>query len=203
MSFKLIQHCTLSYKKIKTENLVYFLIYINTDDHRPCELCFVNKKYNLKQKKHSMKSQKTGKQKSLNIALWIAQSLLAIMFLMPGFMKTTQPISQLGTMMPWVNNAPLALVRFIGIAEILGAVGLLLPSILRINPRLSGFAAIGLGTVMLFATVFHLKQGETNMIGITITILLIATFIAWGRLVKAPIPAKGTTAKPTFSTSQV
>lgn len=150
-----------------------------------------------------MKSQKTGKQKALNITLWIAQSLLAIMFIIPGFMKTTQPINQLGTMMPWVSNTPVALVRFIGIAEILGAVGLLLPSILRLKPSLTGWAAIGLATVMLFATAFHLKQGETNMIGTTVTIMLIAAFIAWGRLVKAPIPAKGTAAKRRFSTSQV
>jgi len=132
----------------------------------------------------------TQNSKALNISLWIAQGLLAAMFLMAGAMKSTQPIEQLATSLPWVKEASTSLVRFIGISEFLGAVGLILPSLLRIQPKLTVYAAIGILTVMTFALVFHISRGETSVIGINIIIGLIAGFVAWGRTKKVPIQPK-------------
>ena len=128
--------------------------------------------------------------KALHITLWIAQVLLAAMFLMSGFMKVAQPIDQLSKMLPWAAQVPEALVRFIGVAEVLGAIGLILPSLLRIKPKLTPIAAVGLALVMLFAVVFHISRGETPMIGMNFILIAIATFIAWGRFKKAPITPK-------------
>ena len=136
--------------------------------------------------------QQQQRSKALHITLWIAQVLLAAMFLMSGLMKVSQPIDQLSKMLPWASQVPEALVRFIGVAEVLGAVGLILPSLLRIQPKLTPIAAVGLALVMLFAVVFHISRGETPMIGMNFILIAIAAFIAWGRFKKAPIASKST-----------
>jgi putative oxidoreductase len=138
-----------------------------------------------------MKNQKQ-RSKALHITLWIAQVVLAAMFLMSGFMKVAQPIDQLSQMLPWAAQVPEALVRFIGVAEVIGAVGLILPSLLRIQPKLTPIAAVGLVLVMLFAVVFHISRGETPVIGMNFVLIAIAAFIAWGRFKKASIAPKST-----------
>lgn len=64
----------------------------------------------------------------MNIAVWIIQGILALMFLMAGIMKSTQPKEKLVKNLPWVNDFSLQTVRFIGISELLGAIGILVPS---------------------------------------------------------------------------
>ncbi len=110
-------------------------------------------------KSHILANQKSPS-KGLYIALWIAQVLLAGMFIMSGFMKVSQPIDQLSGMLPWANQVPSGLVRFIGISEVLGGLGLILPSLLRIKPVLTVWAALGLVAVMIFAAIFHATRGE-------------------------------------------
>ena len=138
---------------------------------------------------HSISNQKTTS-KALNIILWIAQVLLAGMFIMSGFMKVAQPIEELSKMLPWASQVPAGLVRFIGISELLGGIGLILPALLRIKPILTAWAAVGLATVMIFAAIFHASRGEFSAIGMNIILALIAAFIAWGRFKKAPIAPK-------------
>jgi len=131
----------------------------------------------------------TQSNKGMNISLWIAQVILAAMFLMSGFMKLTQSIEQLSQMLPWAKDLPL-LTRFIGFAEVLGALGLLLPSLLRIKPNLTVGAAIGLALVMVSAIAFHIMRGEFSHIGFPVVLLIVAVFVAWGRSRKAVIQAK-------------
>ena len=135
-----------------------------------------------------MKDQKNNK--ALNIILWIAQGLLAAMFLMAGSTKAFQSIDVMAESLPWVTATPLGLVRFVGISELFGGLGLLLPSILRIKPFLTAWAAIGLATIMVLAALFHASRGEYSAIGANVFILGIALFVAWGRTKKAPITAK-------------
>lgn len=123
--------------------------------------------------------------KPLNISLWIVQSLLAAMFLMVGVMKSTQPVEQLGTMLPWVKDVPLALVRFIGIMEILAGAGLLLPSILKIKPVLTPIAASGIILIQVFAICFHISRGEAaTALPMNVFLIALALFVAWGRFKK-------------------
>lgn len=129
--------------------------------------------------------------KALHITLWIAQGLLAAMFIMAGFSKVMQPIEQLSAMAPWTSHVPAAFVRFIGTVEFLGGLGLILPAALRIKPELTAWAAVGLATVMIMAMGYHIFQGEAEVIGINIILALAAAFVAWGRFKKAPIYAKG------------
>ncbi len=128
--------------------------------------------------------------KTMLISLWVVQVLLIAMFLMSGFMKATMPIEKLSAMMPWTGSVPSAMVRFIAIAELLGGMGLLLPSLLRIKPQLTVWAAVGLATILLLSIPFHISRGETPMIGMNALFMLLALFVAWGRWKKAPITSK-------------
>lgn len=128
--------------------------------------------------------------KAIHIALWIVQALLGLMFIMAGAMKATQPLASLVESLPWVTSMPLGVVRFIGISELLGGVGLLLPSILRIKPFLTVWAAIGLAAVMALAAIFHASRGEFPAIGMNVVMIAMFAFVAWGRSKKAPILAK-------------
>jgi putative oxidoreductase len=132
----------------------------------------------------------TTTSKGWNIALWIVQVILAAMFLMAGFTKITKTEADLAAMMPWTEAVPLLMVRFIGTAEFLGAVGLLLPSLLRIKPVLTPVAASGLVLVMTLAAVFHISRGEFGAIGFNLMLALLAGLVAWGRFKKAPLATR-------------
>ena len=128
--------------------------------------------------------------KGLHIALWVTQGLLAAMFLMAGANKLFQSTEELAKMLPWVTEMPAGLVKFIGLSELMGGLGLLLPSLLRIKPNLTPLAALGLATIMLLATLFHISRGEMSVIGMNIAFMAMALFVAWGRTKKVPIHAK-------------
>lgn len=130
------------------------------------------------------------KNKAIHITLWVAQVLLAVMFIMAGVMKASQHIETLSESLPWVTSVPVGLVRFIGVSELLGGLGLLLPSLFRFKPFLTVWAAIGLAVVMVLAAIFHVSRGEFSAIGMNVVMMAIFLFIAWGRSKKAPIHAK-------------
>jgi hypothetical protein len=102
-------------------------------------------------------------------------------------MKATAPVDQLQASMPWVSGAMGQAVRFIGVVEVLGALGLILPAATRIKPSLTPLAAIGLTTVMVLASLMHLARGEVQMLPVTAVLGGMAAFVAWGRSRKAPI----------------
>jgi putative oxidoreductase len=128
--------------------------------------------------------------KWMNISLWVVQGLLAAMFLMAGANKLFQSIPELSKMLPWVTQVPDGLVRFIGFSELLGGIGSLLPTILRIKPILTSYAAIGLAVVMLLASIFHISKGEMSVIGMNFVFMAMALFVAWGRMKKVPVLPK-------------
>ena len=95
--------------------------------------------------------------RGLRIALWSAQIVLAIVFALAGGMKVSTPAAELAKMAP---GFPLALLRFIGIAELAGAIGIILPALTRIAPALTPLASSGLIIVMASAAVLHLVRGQ-------------------------------------------
>ncbi|APZ46048.1 hypothetical protein BW723_06945 [Polaribacter reichenbachii] len=134
-----------------------------------------------------MTTQKTNK--VLNIVLWIAQVLVALMLLWGGYAKLATPLEELSKMMPWAAENQ-SLLTFTGIIDVLGGLGLLLPSLLKIKPQFTVYAAYGTMTLMVAAAIFHISRGEYEAIAINIIIFLIALFVAWGRTKKAPILPK-------------
>lgn len=134
-----------------------------------------------------MKEQK--KSKALHIGLWVAQVVLGVAFAMAGAMKLIMPIEVLlAKGMGFVKEYSVGAVRFIGIVEILGALGLILPSALRIKPNLTPLAAIGIAIVMVLATQYHISHSEPTIP--TIVMFAISVFIAWGRYKAEPISPK-------------
>jgi putative oxidoreductase len=128
--------------------------------------------------------------KALHIGLWVVQVVLGLMFGAGGIMKATQPISELVAQMVWASAVPEVLVRFIGVSELLGGIGLILPAATRIKPQLTPLAGVGLALIMLLAALFHLVRSEFGAIGVNVVLGGLAAFVAWGRAKKAPIPSR-------------
>jgi len=128
--------------------------------------------------------------KALHITLWLAQLTLAASLIWATTMKWTQPLAALSTMWPWTGQVPDGFVRFTGLVDLLGAAGLVLPALLRIRPALTPIAALGVVALMVCASIFHIVRGEASVIGVNLVFALLAVFIAWGRLTKAPIAAR-------------
>ena len=128
-----------------------------------------------------------GRSRVIPVLLWLAQALLAAAFLLVGWTHAFAPISVAIARAPWVASLPVALVRFIGVVELAGGLGVLLPAATRIRPALTPLAAAGLATVMLLAIPFHVLRGESREIVINLVLGAIAAFVAWGRARRAPI----------------
>jgi hypothetical protein len=118
----------------------------------------------------------------MNIALWIAQGLLAALFLFAGGMKLVLPIEEMTKQMPM----PGWFLRFIAVCEVLGAIGLILPWLLRIRPGLAPLAAAGLVIIMVGATVLTLMTGGIAMALIPLVVGILAAFVTYGRWRLAP-----------------
>jgi uncharacterized membrane protein len=134
----------------------------------------------------------TGQQQpsgAMHISLWVAQGFLAA-FLLSGTILKFMPIEKISVMMPWTGQLPSLEVRLLDVIDLLGALGLILPSLLRIRPNLTPWAAIGIIALMICAISFHLLRGEASVIGANIIAAGIGVFIAWGRFRKAPIVPK-------------
>ena len=113
----------------------------------------------------------------LTIVLWIVQGFLALLFLFAGSMKLIMPIEMLTAQMP----LPGLFLRFIGTAEMAGALGLILPGLLRIRPMLTPLAACGLVIIMIGATVVTLAVGEGVSALVPLVVGLLCTAVAYGR----------------------
>lgn len=118
------------------------------------------------------------KLRDMNIAVWIIQGILAVMFLMAGIMKSTQPKEKLVKSLPWVNDFSLQTVRFIGISELLGAIGIVIPRLTGICPILTPIAAVGLGIIMVLASAHHLPKKEYREVGFNTVLLILAIIVA-------------------------
>ncbi|WP_458687592.1 DoxX family protein [Nocardia tengchongensis] len=117
----------------------------------------------------------------MNIALWIVAGALAAMFAMAGVMKSTQPQAKLAEKLPWVADVSLPTLRVIGVAEVLGALGLILPAWTGIAPILTPLAAVGLAVIMALAAVTHARRKEPAAIVFNLVLLAASVFVAWGR----------------------
>lgn len=134
----------------------------------------------------------------MRIAIWIVQGLLAAAFFMAGTMKTVTPIAELlASGMTFVEFVPAWLVRFIGISEVAGALGLVLPSVTRVLPKLTPVAATLLAVVMVLAVGTHMLLGEFTAIGAPVALGLFAGFVAWIRFGKYAITPRHQTSMKT------
>ena len=126
----------------------------------------------------------------LSIALWVVQFVLAAVFAMAGLPKVSASMAEVAQKFPPMAQFPEPLIRFIGISELAGALGLVLPAITRVMPNLVPLAGIGLALVMLLALGFHASRSEFQALPTNIILGGLALFVSWGRFRKAPIPPR-------------
>jgi uncharacterized membrane protein len=119
----------------------------------------------------------------MKYALWFLQVVLALLFLFAGGLKLVVPVEALG--MPF--ELPAVFVRFIGACEVLGALGLILPGVLRIRTHLTPLAALGLTTIMVGAAMFT-PPDQIQLVVVPVAVGLLAASVAYGRWRVAPLP---------------
>lgn len=129
--------------------------------------------------------------KGANIGIWAAQVIGAALFIMSGAMKLFTPIPELAAMMPWAGEYSEGFVRFIGVVDIAGGLGLLLPSLTRIMPRLTVIAAAACVLLQILAIGFHATRGEFEVLPLNLVYIACALIVLWGRGRKAPIAPRG------------
>lgn len=117
----------------------------------------------------------------MNIVLWVAQVVLALLFASSGLVKVARSKDALVDRYPWVVDFSAATVRLIGALELLAAVGLVAPAATGIAPVLTPAAAAGLAVMMLLAVVVHVRRRETRGIVVAGILLVYAGLLAWAR----------------------
>ncbi len=126
----------------------------------------------------------------MNVALWILQGLLAVVFLLAGSMKASKSKEALkergGKQMDWVDDVSAGTVKLIGTLEMLAGIGLLLPHLTGILPWLTPLAAVGLVLTMIGALVVNVRNGNRFAIVENSVLLLLAAFVAYGRFLLVP-----------------
>ena len=120
---------------------------------------------------------------TLDFWAWVASALLALLYLWAGSMKISRPISALNEMrMEWATEANKPMVRFIGVAEIAGALGLILPIWTGILAWLTPLAALGLSLIQILAIGLHARRGETaKTLPLNLVLLVLSLFVLWAR----------------------
>jgi uncharacterized membrane protein YphA (DoxX/SURF4 family) len=122
----------------------------------------------------------------MSIALWVVQVMTALAFGLHGYQMLFR-VEQARARMAWTRDVSIPILGVVGVAEILGAIGLIVPAATGVQPWLTVAAAAGLVTVMVLAIVFHFMRREWPNIGINIVLGALAFAVAYGRLVIEPI----------------
>jgi len=156
-------------------------------------MSYVNSVTTSQQKAAFVAARTTPKTKTMHFALWILQVLWGVFFCFTGFGKIMcyrpdvwnhtlhQPVA-------WFSAVPQGLFVFIGVCEFLGGVGLILPAMTGVKPKLTPSAALGLTLVMMLAAIFHIVRGEYSFfVPMNLVLGGVAAFIAYGRLMARPI----------------
>ncbi len=122
----------------------------------------------------------------MNVVLWILQVLLGVIFVLAGVMHGFRQ-EQAKKQMTWMQSVSSGVLTFIGTAEILGGLGLVLPALTNILPVLTPLAAVGLTIIMILAAIFHFRRKEYPNIVFNLVLGALAAFVAYGRFVVVPL----------------
>jgi|SRR6516162_780817 hypothetical protein len=125
--------------------------------------------------------------KRVTIALWVAQVGLCVLFAGTGIWKLTTPIPVLAAKFAWMGDVPPTFLRATGVVDLMGGIGILLPTLTRILPGLTVLAALGCALLQLCAIVFHIARGEAANTPFNFVLVVLAAFVVWGRR-RVPVP---------------
>ena len=116
-----------------------------------------------------------------NIGLWAAQLLILLLFGWAGYMKLATPIPELSRMWRWTEDLPVQAVRGLGVIDLMGGIGVVLPWATRIRPGLTVAAALGCAALQCCAIVFHTGRGEASVVWFNALFLALAVLVFVGR----------------------
>jgi hypothetical protein len=120
----------------------------------------------------------------MNVFLWSVQAILAALFAMSGLVKVLQPKDKLAGKYPWTQDVSGGTVRFIGVMELFGAVGLIVPAATGIAPILTPIAGTGLAVIMVLAAGTHIRRKEPSGVAVTAILFVLVALVAWGRSIR-------------------
>jgi uncharacterized membrane protein YphA (DoxX/SURF4 family) len=126
---------------------------------------------------------------ALRISLWVVQALLSATFAGTGLWKLLTPVPELAAMIPWAGQVPASFLYATAVIDLCGGIGILLPALTRIKPRLAVLAALGCAVLQVCAIVFHVSRGEAARTPFNFVMVALSIFVYWGRSSKAPIGA--------------
>lgn len=132
-------------------------------------------------------SRSVSNERLLHFASWFAQDLLAFFFTVTAALKLVLDADRLVEIMAWTGSLPLAMVRGFGAIELLGAIAVAAPAVTRAPQRIVGWAAVGFTTLMACAMIIHVARGELRMVLLNVVVGALAAFVAWSRLLHAPL----------------
>lgn len=135
-----------------------------------------------------MADEAASSSKGWNVGIWVVQALLALVFVTIGVLRTTLSVDTLVDMgVVYADDLPLPLLRFIGVVELLGGLGVIVPALSRVKPMLTPLAATGLALLMVLASVFHATRSEWEVLPTVLLLATLAAFVIWGRTRKVRI----------------
>jgi hypothetical protein len=126
----------------------------------------------------------------LRISLWSSQAIVSAVFCLAGYTKLTTPIGELSAMMPWTGDVAPGFVRFIGLVDLAGGIGILLPALTGVRPGLTVLAAIGCVLLQIIAFGFHVSRGEFSVLPLNVLLFTLSAFVLWGRTKKATVASR-------------
>ena len=119
--------------------------------------------------------------KGLTVALWTAQVGMFLLFAGTGVWKLTTPVAALAATFPWMGDVSPAFLRMTAVFDLLGGVGVLLPTLTRVKPGVTVLAALGCALLQISAIGFHVKRGEAANTPFNVFLVALALFVVWGR----------------------
>lgn len=124
---------------------------------------------------------------ALHLSLWTVQALLGLVFTGGGLWKLFTPLPELAAKIPWAGQVPESFLYATGVIDLLGGLGIVLPSLTRIKPGLTVLAALGCTALQICAILFHLSRGEAANTPFNFLLVALALFVFWGRRYRAPL----------------
>src|SRR6188768_2395325 len=119
--------------------------------------------------------------KGLGVGLWLVQGLLALTFVGTAIWKVATPIPDLAAKIPWAGQVSPGLLYTTAVFDLLGGLGIVLPTATRIKPGLTVLAALGCVALQLSAILFHFSRGEAANTPFNFVLVALSLFVAWGR----------------------
>jgi hypothetical protein len=117
----------------------------------------------------------------VNVLLWVGQAVICGSLCIGGVMKITMPIAKISQIFPWTGQVSKPFVRFIGVVDLAGGLGILLPELTNIFTRLTLLAAIGCIVLQALAIGFHVRRNEASQTPFNFFLLALCGFVLWGR----------------------